>query len=267
MDELKKAFDHIRSDDALRVGTLAYVEKHRHQPQRFRRIAVAAACSLLLLVTGAWLYFTPTAQISIDLDGPLTLEVNRFDRVISASGSGSQTILGNMELTHLTYSDAMDQILSSSTVTEQLSSGEIMTVSVIAPEGEQSARLLTESQACTDATCYYADPETVETAACLGLSPGKYRALQELQELDPSITAEDIQGLSMRQVRAMLEDLLQQQEPPKDPANPPPKPPADEPAGPGQHGNGDDPGKGNGNGQGNGKKPGGQGGTGPKHSP
>ena len=45
----------------------------------------------------------------------------------------------------------------------------------------------------------------VEQAHEAGLSVGRYRLLLELQKQDPNITADDIAGLSMAQIRAMLE--------------------------------------------------------------
>lgn len=273
MDQLKEAFDQIQADDALRNATKEYVGKHRRQPRQSLRLAVALGCLAVILLGGMWLYFTPTAHISIDIDSSMELGINRFDLVVSASGSSeaAQVLINELDLIHRNYSDAMGQILSCNTVTSLLNEGELVDVSVIAPEGDQSSRLLSEAQTHADdqenTQCHHAEPTKVQDAHRLGLSKGQYRALQELQELDPSITAEDIQGLSMRQVRAMLEDLLQQQESPKDPTNPPPKPPADEPAGPGQHGKDEENGKGNGKGNQNGKKPGGEGGKGPKNSP
>ena len=44
---------------------------------------------MLLTVTlwgGTWLYFTPTMEISVDINPSIELGVNRFDRVISVDG-------------------------------------------------------------------------------------------------------------------------------------------------------------------------------------
>lgn len=221
MDQMKAAFDHIRAEEALKARTLAHIEKHRQRPRQTWRFAAAAACCLVLLLTGAWLYFTPTARISIDMDAPITLEINRFDRVISASSSGSQQIPPELELTHLTYSDAMEQILSSSSVSAMLDEGEIMAVSVIAPEAEQSDRLMTETFARTgnreNAKCGAADPKTAKEADRMGLSCAKYEALKELQALDPTITADDIRHMSMSRIHEWIKELCSSEsEPSKD---------------------------------------------------
>ena len=41
----------------------------------------------------------------------------------------------------------------------------------------------------------------------MGLSYGKYRLLLEIQELDPSVTADDVRDLSMREMLDLLESL------------------------------------------------------------
>lgn len=40
-----------------------------------------------------------------------------------------------------------------------------------------------------------------------GLSCGKYRAFLELQLLDPDITPEAVQGMTMREIRELIESL------------------------------------------------------------
>ena len=41
----------------------------------------------------------------------------------------------------------------------------------------------------------------------LGMSCGKYRAFLQLQELDPTITPEQVQNMTMREIRDLLNQL------------------------------------------------------------
>lgn len=92
-----------------------------------------------------------------------------------------------------------------------LSDNGILTIAVVGENENQTAQILSSVQSCTagekNAYCYSAAPEEVEEAHKLGLSYGKYRAFLELQELDPSITAEEIQNMSMREIRNMIQSL------------------------------------------------------------
>ena len=49
--------------------------------------------------------------------------------------------------------------------------------------------------------CYAADREEIDKAHQNGLSYGKYRAYQQLQELEPEITPEDVQDMTMDEIR------------------------------------------------------------------
>ena len=262
MDQLKEAFDRIRAEDDLRRKAKEFVEKHRRQPRTALVTATVCSCIAVCLLVGIWLYFTPTAHVSIDIDSSLELGINRFDRVVSASGSSksAQTLVSELDLLHLDYTEAMGQIITSNTVTTLLDEGEVMDVSVIAPQGEQSSRLMTEAQACAEdhenAKCHQAEPEKVENAKSLGLSKGQYRALLELQEMDPTITADQIRDMSMRQIRELAEELHRTTENAPDPERPPEKPPAEEHGKDDGKDKGKNDGKGNGGGKGNGKKPG-----------
>ena len=47
----------------------------------------------------------------------------------------------------------------------------------------------------------------------MGLSYGKYRMFQEIQALDPEITAEEVQGMTMRELQDLWDRLTAGEEP------------------------------------------------------
>ena len=53
----------------------------------------------------------------------------------------------------------------------------------------------------------YTHSEEVEKAHESGLSYGKYKAFLELQKLDPTITVEEIQSMTMREIRERISQL------------------------------------------------------------
>lgn len=59
---------------------------------------------------------------------------------------------------------------------------------------------------CPDQYCYFALSEEV-AAYETGRSRGKYRAFLELQLLDPEITPETVQGMTMREIRDLIRRL------------------------------------------------------------
>lgn len=56
-----------------------------------------------------------------------------------------------------------------------------------------------------NAYCYYARSDEVREAHELGLSYGKYRAYCEYRALDPSITVEEVQRMTMRELRDAID--------------------------------------------------------------
>lgn len=250
-NNLKEAFEQVRAEqeikdktrEFLRVRTRGYTVKTR---THYRSWIPAAICLCLLLFGARWLYFVPTATISIDINPSLELGVNRFDRVISVGGynEDGKELENTLDLKFLDYEEAVEQILEDERITELLSQDAVMAIAVVGPEGNQTERILSDMETCTkdqeNAYCYQTKKEDVEAAHEQGLSYGKYQAFLELQELDPGVTPEQVQGMSMREIRDRIEALSQEQE--------------TEVTEEETHLKGKENGNGNGNGSGNGKK-------------
>ena len=248
-DELKTALDKVTADDALRQSTRAFLARQTHdygaakaRPRAARRMAAAFACLALVVVggTGYWAYFSPTCAISIDINPSVELAVNRFDKVISVDGIGKDgdALAESLDVRFLNYADALDCLLQNPEVEDYLAQDEVLSIAVAGDNQGQADAILAQTQTCTAGTnnvyCRAASTEEIEQAHEAGLSFGKYEAFLALQALDPSVTPEDVQGLTMREIRdriAALDGDLQSV--------------------PGRHGYGA--GQGNGMGQGNGQ--------------
>ena len=217
-DRLRDALDTIHADETLKAQTRAYLAqktRRRSSAVRVRRLAALACCLLLVCagLGGYQAYFTPTSAISIDINPSLELEVNRFDRVISVTGyqEDGLALAEALDLKHLNYQDALEEVLACEPVASCLASDETLLITVAGNGGAQQERLLQGVKACTagtqNARCAAADAETLAAAREAGLSLGKYTALLQLQALDPDITAGDIEGLTMREIREWMETL------------------------------------------------------------
>ena len=226
-DELRKAFDSVHASRELKERTLerirAYQEerKPRPVPGLRRGLAAAAACLVLALAGwgGYWLYFTPTAAISIDVDPSLELGINRFDRVVSVEGynADGQALAAQLSVTHLNYEQAVEQILDTQEIAALLAQDEVLTITVTGSDEGQCGRILScveaETAQSPNIHCQSARQEEVEAAHDLGLSYGKYRAYLEVLALDPTVTPEEIQGMTMREIREIIQALSSGQQP------------------------------------------------------
>lgn len=247
----KELFGPIQAEEELKNRTRAFLAEMTRGytgMRRYRVYAAACACMLLMLFGGRLLYFTPTARISIDINPSIELGINRFNRVISVNGfnEDGQELSNDLDIKNRNYTKAIDQIINCDSIAAMLSGDEVMTITVIGPDGRQSARILSEIEMCTakqsNTYCYFALSEEVAAAHETGLSCGKYRAFLELQLLDPEITPETVQGMTMREIRDLIRRLSGDGEDDEAPYNN---------RGNGAHGHGG--GRGCGNGRGNGR--------------
>lgn len=217
-DRIKEAFGQVQAEGALKESTLAFLEKKTRGYARARSkrrpvyaCAAACACLALLLLGGRWLYFTPTAEISVDINPSIELQINRFDRVISVNGfnEDGRALSAALDVRFMDYTAAIDRILNDGRITQLLSGNELMTVTVTSPDEAQSARIYSHVEACMaghgNAHCYFASPEEVAPAHDVGLSHGKYRAFLEAQSLDPDLTPEDVQDMTMRELQDLID--------------------------------------------------------------
>lgn len=214
----QELFSPIQAEEALKEQTKEFLAEKtqgytgvRVKRRNLRYYAAACAGLLFMLFGGRWFYFTPIAAISIDINPSIEMGINRFDRVISVNGFNEDgwELSDVIDVKYRRYADAIEQILHDDTIEELLSGNEIMTITVIGPDGQRSQRILSGVEACTakqdNAYCYFATSEEVAAAHETGLSCGKYRAFLELQLLDPDITPEAVQGMTMREIREWID--------------------------------------------------------------
>lgn len=217
-DKIKEAFNQVQAENALKNRTKTFVaqkmQEHTKPAKRqFYMYAAASACMLLLLIGGCWLYFTPTSEISIDINPSIELSVNRFDRIISVNGMNADghALSITLDIKFKNYTDAVSQVLESEKIADLLAGNEILTITVTGSDKTQSTKILSEIEQCTEKQkntyCYSASCEDIAAAHEAGLSFGKYRAFLELQALDPNILPEAIQGMTMREIRDLTEEL------------------------------------------------------------
>jgi hypothetical protein len=217
---IRQAFDGVHAPEELKDRTRAFLAEKagaRRTGRRpaARRLIPALACVLLVLVglTSWGVYFSPTSAISIDVNPSVELEINRFDKVISVVcyGVKEEEQAQWQDLRFHDYRDAVSQLLASGTIAACLEQEEPLSISVVSEDGERQAEILENVRTCAGGQgnihCYAADSSQVEHAHQAGVSFGKYQAFLYLQELDPSVTAEQVQEMTMAEIRQRIAEL------------------------------------------------------------
>lgn len=217
--KLREIFNQIHAEEELKDDTKEFLVKKMQGYNRWkagkcsRYVYAACVCILITLLGGRWLYFTPTVEISIDINPSIELSINRFDQVVCVNSfnEDGQELSEELDIKFKSYTEAIEQILNNNRIAALLSDNEIMTITVIGPDEKQSAKILSNVEAYTaeqrNTYCYFASSNEVAMAHETGLSYGKYRAFLEVQLLVPDITPETIQNMSMREIRELVDSL------------------------------------------------------------
>ena len=172
--------DHTRA--ALRAARQA-------RKQMARKVMAAAASFVLALSAGGWLWFTPVSAVSIDAAQPVELKINRFGRVVSAEGTDGLLFSGCEEA----VSRLLDELQADA-------DGEPY-ITVTGGDETLAETVFDCAAGRQGVYCDAGSSEEISAAEEAGLPLGKYRMLLALQAIDPSVTAEEVAGLSMKQLR------------------------------------------------------------------
>lgn len=212
-NRLKNAFENVHAEDELVEHTRELLRDYMEQPTKRKgsplpsvRLIAALSCLLLFLLAGGIFFLTPVSTISVDINPSIELGINYFDRVVEAKAfnEDGESLMESLRIKYKTYTEALEDILENETIQECLAQNEAMSITVVSDNEEKNSEVVEKVRSCTagqnNVYCHAGSREAVEHAHEAGLSYGKYNAFLILQELDPSVTVEDVQGLTMREI-------------------------------------------------------------------
>ncbi|MBQ6720056.1 MAG: 50S ribosomal protein L34 [Oscillospiraceae bacterium] len=223
--QIKEAFDTFQTPERLKRKTKAALRRRtfdygRNILQRRRarmRLASAALC-LALFLTGGSLWFFPSASISVDINPSIELKVNALDRVISLEGRNSDGIalVKDIDVTGMTYDDAMQRILLSQGLEPYLEEGSTITITVAGGGSDAHAEKMLSRVLCRayniaeEENVLYCqvDWETVKAAQAVQLCIPRYLAWQNLLQTDPTITPEDVRQIPKETIRVLAQTII-----------------------------------------------------------
>ena len=116
-----------------------------------------------------------------------------------------------MDVKFLKYTEAVEQILNSESIADYLAGDEELSITVVSSDGIRCEKMLSDIRHCAAGRekvyCHTASEEDADIAHAAGLSCGKYRAYLELKALDPEITVDEVQGMTMKEIHNCTEAL------------------------------------------------------------
>ena len=199
--------------DAPPVAEPPAVAPRKRRFSVVKRIAAAAACVLAVAagIVGFRAYLSPAAFVGLDVNPSVELAVNGWGVVIDAQAlnQDGEELLSDVTLQNKSYEDALEAFLASEEIAA-LGNNAYIEVSVTTDDEILADRIQQSSNQCLSASscegsCHRVDEETRESAHHAGMGVGKYAAAQLLAELDPTITVEGCEHMSMRELRDRIE--------------------------------------------------------------
>ncbi len=216
MNRIRESMEGIRASQALKADTLRYLERQYRRRSRpaWRRgpsYVLAAAVGLLLMLGLGWrnVYGVPTSYISMDVNPSIELGINRYGRVVTteAYNEDAQDALLRLPLKNKPYVQAVGTLLSDEAYRKYLTENATLIFTIISDRAEamqEELNSLDEGEPYRILT-YTSDSYCMEAAHQYEMSFGKYRACQELAELDQNVTIEDCHGMSMGEIQDRIE--------------------------------------------------------------
>lgn len=223
--KIKEAFDALHAPERLKRQTKAFLRRRTFdygrnvlRLQARRRHFAAGLLSAALAVSGAGIWFLPSASISVDINPSIELKVNALDRVISLEGRNSDgvALVRDIDVTGMTYDDAMQRILLSQGLEPYLEDGSQITITVAGGGTDEHAEKMLSKVLCRayhianrDNVLYcQVDWETAKAAQKVNLCIPRYLAWQNLKKNDPTITPEDVRELPKETIRVLAQVII-----------------------------------------------------------
>lgn len=213
-------FVSVRAKHGWAVGDIVFIKE---KDNSFRAIYAAAACLVLALVGvfgGYNLYSAETALVSIDINPSMELGLNRYNRVISTTyyNIDGEKVLSALDLQGKKCDAALAALFQSEAIQPYLENNGYLDIVYSGRDAKDAVEKQIERQAKHIANtyglrlnCLRADDDTIVAAHEYGMTPGRYLAFRELQELDPTVMIGDYYSCGLGSIRKEVEMRHQNQ--------------------------------------------------------
>ncbi|MBQ6864627.1 MAG: hypothetical protein IJO14_10380 [Clostridia bacterium] len=199
---LHEVFDNIHASQQLKDNTKqAVLQQSKSKKANIRPLQtsrVAAACIVFLLSAGIGIgaYFVPVSAVHIETEPLATeLQVNCFNRIIGISGDQY-----TQEVLHCRTETAVQTLLDANSADEATAD---TVITVVGNDGVlQNIRNCTQD--ADNVHCDHMSKKDASSAAAAGISKAKYNVYLQLLAAGISVTEEQVQQMSMKQLRLLL---------------------------------------------------------------
>lgn len=220
-NRIKNAFDNVHAEESLKQSTAKYLTERtgnygKRCFSKAVKMGVSFACAAVIMAGfgGYHMYFTPVSGISLDVSPSVELNINRFDKVVSVEtyNDEGEELIKSENVKYMDYSSALEKLMTNEKIEEYIENGEDVSITVSVDNDKKRDEMINSISSCEFAmhkgvTCSGKNKEYWDEAHDAGLSVGKYKSYLQLKEYDPSVTPEEVNKLTMCEIRDRIESF------------------------------------------------------------
>ena len=184
----------------------------------YRIIPIAAVLIMMLscLLVGAGIYATEYETVYVDINPSIEVSVNRFSRIIGVDylNDDAERCFSELSLKNRSAEQGMTRILDVLNEEGYLENGELY-ISVSCKNEKHAEKLLTKLEEHTEKTqkekgysvtvfTQKIAPEDRQAAKEMGISPTKYRMIEDIIRENNTYSQEDLKNMKMKDLRELL---------------------------------------------------------------
>lgn len=201
--------------------------KRRGAKARALRLSAVFATVLLVLGAGAFfanLYFTPVAFVDIDFNPSFELSINCFGKVLDVRQRDA-AVPGNLKLRYTGYESAVETLVLSMGAAGYLETSPLVAITIQTDDSMPENELLHAAEnavssalaACkspAEYTVYLVSDDIKAAAEGYFISPAKYLAILDYQQVNPDIAVEDCKNHSISEIQELTRNHTEHHEEP-----------------------------------------------------
>ena len=222
---INEVLDNVKAENELKEKTIQFlkaslsedntsniIEFKRKSKVQFRKLVLIACTFLVTLglsIAGYATYQMPVAYVSIDINPSVELGINMFDRIVSAEGynTDGKTVLSACDVRNYDIESAVDRIVEVATEKNFVAKDGSSVISITAETNDQNfadrinsmsnngvKKAIGRSNYKVTIQIDSVSIGTREEAQKLSISPGKLKLIKKLQQLDSTVTVEQLKN-------------------------------------------------------------------------
>lgn len=213
-NQIRSSFEEIRAEQKLKTDTKYFLhelytgaEYPKRNPRKKLILAPLAAMLAVIFALGTFITAAPVSAVSFDIENSsVELELNSLNKVVRVSCFGEADSFKELNLKNLDCEAAVALIIEKAKKENADIDSAVLTVNCKSDKraGMLSDKICIDESSNITVSCHQSHASLREQAHSYGISTGKYQAYLTLKEYEPGLSIEDVQTLSMSELKKRI---------------------------------------------------------------